>query len=113
MSTQETQTAETQHLRCPRCGWEWEPMVLSPLECPRCKRRFNRDYQPTPFMKARQKHQLAKLLVAEPLSTLEQKSIMCAQCQEEDSMSSVYALFRIKGKPLCTKHAEAEAKQGE
>lgn len=28
--------------RCPHCGYEWEPRVSKPKECPRCKRRLDR-----------------------------------------------------------------------
>jgi hypothetical protein len=31
-------------MKCPRCGYEWEPKVLNPKECPRCKARL--DYAP-------------------------------------------------------------------
>ena len=28
-------------MRCPRCGYEWEPRVPNPRECPRCKGRLD------------------------------------------------------------------------
>lgn len=31
-------------MKCPRCGYDWEPKVPSPKECPRCKARL--DYAP-------------------------------------------------------------------
>jgi len=28
-------------MRCPRCGYEWEPKIHRPKECPRCKQRLD------------------------------------------------------------------------
>lgn len=28
-------------MRCPRCGYKWEPRVPRPKECPRCKGRLD------------------------------------------------------------------------
>lgn len=28
-------------MRCPRCGYRWEPKVPKPKECPRCKCRLD------------------------------------------------------------------------
>lgn len=33
-------------MKCPRCGYEWEPKTPHPKECPRCKARL--DYRPGP-----------------------------------------------------------------
>ncbi|MDI6884592.1 MAG: hypothetical protein QMD00_05675 [Hadesarchaea archaeon] len=33
-------------MKCPRCGYNWEPKVPNPKECPRCKARL--DYVPGP-----------------------------------------------------------------
>jgi|GEM_PF-3504129 len=29
-------SAERRRMRCPHCGYEWEPRVASPKRCPRC-----------------------------------------------------------------------------
>ena len=29
-------------LKCPKCGYEWEPRVENPKSCPECKQRFSR-----------------------------------------------------------------------
>jgi len=37
-------------MRCPRCGYEWNPRVQNPKECPRCKGRL--DFVPGPLARA-------------------------------------------------------------
>jgi hypothetical protein len=34
------------NMKCPKCGYEWEPKIPNPKECPRCKGRL--DYTPGP-----------------------------------------------------------------
>jgi len=29
-------------MKCEKCGYEWEPRVDNPKECPECKLRLNR-----------------------------------------------------------------------
>jgi hypothetical protein len=113
MSTQQAEELPVQHFRCCFCKWEWEPIVLNPVSCPSCKRRFSQYHKAETFMKIRQKHKPTRLTNPEILDSTEQRSILCIQCQEEDSMSSTYAIFRLKGRPLCLKHAGQLAQQKE
>ncbi|HHT9145528.1 MAG TPA: RCKP-type rubredoxin-like domain-containing protein [Candidatus Wunengus sp. YC61] len=33
-------------IKCPKCGYEWEPRVKNPKECPECKKRLRREVKP-------------------------------------------------------------------
>ena len=28
--------SRSRRIKCPRCGYEWEPRTLNPKKCPRC-----------------------------------------------------------------------------
>ena len=37
-------TIEVEMMRCPNCSYEWQPLVQSPKQCPRCRIPLDRNY---------------------------------------------------------------------
>lgn len=89
-------------LRCPFCGYIWEPKVMQPRCCPRCKRHWVKDKEPV-AVQVESLQEYKELTPSVGVYELEGTNyVMCKICA--DLGDDTEGPYEFHGIPHCLKH---------